>query len=164
VMLNEKWHSRMPRLDNYKVCAPCFVAECNNVYYAIAMWSSPIAANRIANGSQCLELRRMAIAPNAPKNTASRMLGIMARIIRKERLDIMRLLSYQDTEVHKGTIYAAAGWKAVRTSNFVSWDKHSKRPGKINQSLAPKVRWEYTLRESAQQVIDPFRPSRENTP
>jgi hypothetical protein len=60
----------------------------------------------------------------------------------------MRLLSYQDTEVHKGTIYAAAGWKAVRTSEFVSWDKHTKRPGKINQSFAPKVRWEYTLRET----------------
>ena len=149
VKLNKKWHSRMPQLDCYNICAPCFVAECNNLYYAIAMWSLPIAANRITNGNQCLELRRMAIAPDAPKNTASRMLGIMARIIRKERPDIIRLLSYQDTEVHKGTIYAAAGWKAVRTADFVSWDNHSKRPGKINQSHAPKVRWELAIRESA---------------
>ena len=149
VTLNKKWHSRMPQLDCYNICAPCFGAECGNIYYAIAMWSLPIAANRIKDGQQCLELRRMAIAPDAPKNTASRMLAIMTRMIRKDRPDIIRLLSYQDTEVHKGTIYAAAGWKAVRTSDFVSWDNHSKRPGKINQSLAPKVRWELAIRESA---------------
>ena len=148
VTLNKKWHSRMPQLDCYNICAPCFGAECGNIYYAIAMWSLPIAANRIKDGQQCLELRRMAIAPDAPKNTASRMLAVMTRMIRKDRPDIIRLLSYQDTEVHKGTIYAAAGWKAVRTSDFVSWDNHSKRPGKINQSLAPKVRWELQLKAS----------------
>lgn len=143
--LNKLWHSRMPRIDCYQICSPCFAAECNNIYYAIAMWSLPIAANRIKDGDRCLELRRMAIAPDAPQNTASRMLSIMARIIRNERQDVIRLLSYQDTAAHKGTIYSAAGWKPVRTSEFMSWRAHSKRPGNIDQSDSPKVRWELDL-------------------
>ena len=145
--LNEMWHSRMPQIGSYNICAPCFAAECNNLYYAIAMWSLPIAANRIRNGDRCLELRRMAIAPDAPRNTASRMLAVMTRVVKKERPDIIRLLSYQDTEVHAGTIYKAAGWRAVSTSKFISWSVHSKRPGRLDQSFAPKVRWELALRD-----------------
>ena len=49
-----------------------------------------------------------AIASDAPKYTATRMLSIMVKRIKKEFPDIVRLISYQDTEVHKGTIYKAA--------------------------------------------------------
>ena len=94
ILLNELWHSRMPRLDCYAVCKPCFAAEFENIFYAIAMWSLPIAANRLKNGKESLELRRMAIADDAPKNTASRMLKIMTMMIRKQRPDIKRLISY----------------------------------------------------------------------
>ena len=148
VKLNQKWHSRMPKLDCFAVCSPCYAAEHHNVYYAIAMWSLPIAANRITDGAHCLELRRMAIAPDAPRNTASRMLGIMRRLIAKERPDIRRLLSYQDTAVHTGTIYKAAGWTPVRTGAYQTWGNHSKRPGRIEQSRAPKVRWELSMSNS----------------
>jgi hypothetical protein len=145
VELNKLWHSRMPKLDCFNICAPCFAAEYKNKFYAIAMWSLPIAANRLKDGQFCLELRRMAISDDAPKNTASRMISIMARIIKKERPDIKRLLSYQDTGAHSGIIYAASGWKPVLKSDFVSWDSHSKRPGKIDQSESPKIRWERSL-------------------
>lgn len=151
-MLNELWHSRMPKIDAYAVCKPCFAALYENRFYAIAMWSLPIAANRIKNGNFCLELRRMAIASDAPQNTASRMLAIMKNYIYKNRPDIIRLLSYQDTGVHSGTIYKASGWSAVRTSEYVTWGNHSKRPGRIEQSTAPKVRWEYELRPATKAI------------
>lgn len=145
--LTALWHSRLPKAGAYYTNGIFFVAECNNLYYATAGWSEPIAIQ--LNGKACFELRRFAIAPDAPKNTASRLLSIMVRIIRKERPDIKRLISYQDTEVHAGTIYKAQGWKLARVmpAGEKSWDTHT-RPAKL-QSAAPKNRWELALREPA---------------
>jgi len=144
--LNNLWHSRMPYIGNAGVCNPNYAANFNGTYYAIAMWSQPIAANRIKNGFKYLELRRMAIAPDAPKNTASRMISIMLKAIKKDFPNIIGVLSYQDTGVHLGTIYKASGWYIARKGEFVSWDNHSKRPGKIDQSKAPKIRWQKEIR------------------
>ena len=146
-MLNEKWHSRMPKIGMAGCCKPCFAAVCGGIYYAVAMWSRPVAANRIKGGEQCLELRRMAVSGDAPNNAASRMLRVMKDIIRRERPDIVRLISYQDTEVHHGTIYKAAGWQAVLVSKYRAWtDANGRRPQKSVQSEAAKVRWEYALK------------------
>src|SRR5205085_957945 len=70
--LNEAWHSRLPKIGNshFRVC---YVAECNNVFYAVAAWSNPVA--RLLPQQTWLELRRFAIAEDAPRFTASRMLG-----------------------------------------------------------------------------------------
>lgn len=146
--LNGMWHSRFPRIEWSNVVrnkdSACYVAECANLYYAVAIWSSPVAANRLKNGDTALELRRMAIAPDAPENTASRMLKIMRLMVAKQMPHITVLLSYQDTEVHKGTIYKAAGWKAVACNEGTDWTT-CKRKRNAAQSLAAKVRWEYEL-------------------
>jgi hypothetical protein len=144
--LNELWHSRMPTITGFAMCAPCFAAEFDGKFYAAAIWSLPIAANRLKDGTHILELRRFAIAPDAPRNTASRMLGVMTKIIRKERPDIKKLISYQDTGAHKGAIYAASGWAAAQSKGtFTSWGTHRTRPGTIEQSTSPKIRWELAL-------------------
>ncbi len=146
--LNELWHSRFPKIDWSNVVRNkdyvCYVAELDAVAYAVAIWSSPIAANRLAEGSTALELRRMAIADDAPPNTASRMIGIMRRIIKKELTHITLLVSYQDTDVHEGTIYKASGWKAVAQNKGTSWTNEQRQRNK-EQSLADKIRWEYRL-------------------
>ncbi len=147
--LNGMWHSRFPRIEWSNVVRnkdyACFTAECNNLYYAVAIWSSPVAANRLKNGSTALELRRMAIAEGAPDNTASRMMKIMRLMVAKQMPHITVLLSYQDTEVHKGTIYKASGWKAVACNKGMDWTTGTRKRNNA-QSLAAKVRWEYTLR------------------
>jgi hypothetical protein len=127
------------------MCVPSFAATFANSFYAVALWSLPIAANRLTDGYSCLELRRFAIAPDAPKNTASFMLSRMRKSIKYEMPDIKRLISYQDTGAHQGTIYKAAGWSAVGKSEYISWEHHSKRPGSVEQSTADKVRWECAL-------------------
>ena len=147
--LNAQWHSRFPEIDWSNVVRNkryiCFGANYEGIYYAVAIWSSPIAANRFKDGSLLLELRRMAIAPEAPKNTASRMLSFMRKDITKRFPEIIRLISYQDTEVHHGTIYKASGWRLVETMNKeVKWDKEG-RPRNEVQSHAPKVRWEFEI-------------------
>lgn len=148
IMLNEKWHSVFPRVDKSNIIrggrVACFAAEYANHYYASAIWTRPIAANRMTDGDLLIELRRMAINNNSPKNTASRFLAWMTRQIRKAQPDVIRLVSYQDTEHHAGTIYKAAGWKAKTISNNSDWTTH-KRAGAAAQSSAPKVRWELDL-------------------
>jgi hypothetical protein len=142
--LNSLWHSRFPVIDPSNVIRNkdyiCFVAAYDNFIYAVAIWSSPIAANRMKEGSVALELRRLAISPDAPKNTASRMLSVMRKQIKKRMPHIKLFVSYQDTDVHCGTIYKASGWLAGTTSKQgMDWNNRQRSK---SQSTAAKVRWE----------------------
>lgn len=153
--LNRRWHSRLPELVNWQGCE-AYGAECNNIYYAAAMWGQPVA--RMLNGRGWYELRRMAIADDAPPNTASRMLRVMRLLIAKARPDVVKLISYQDTEVHTGTIYRAAGWIIGSRSEGGEWSRPSRFREKVTTG-AEKLRWEYTLRESANaEVSDGAKP------
>lgn len=149
IELNELWHSRFPIAPYNNMVRSgwvnCYLAEHNEICYATAIWTRPIAANRLKDEYRLLELRRMAIADDAPKNTASRMLRIMKNMIKKDQPEVIRLISYQDTESHDGTIYKASGWRIANRSKFVSWSNHSARPGKVEQSKAEKIRWEFPL-------------------
>lgn len=139
---NRDWHSRLPELTNWQNCFASFGAVYCNRFYAVAMWSHPVA--RPFNGLGILELRRMAIAPDAPKNTGSRFLRIMALYIAKDIPEITRLISYQDTAVHKGTIYKAAGWEAKGFRKGSEWNCPTRYRAK-SQSTSDKVRWEKSL-------------------
>lgn len=146
--MNEKWHSRLPKIHWSNVVRNthyiCFGAKYDGRWYAVAIWSSPVAQNRFADGKKMLELRRLAICQDAPKYTATRMLAVMVKIIKKTFPEITRLISYQDTEVHKGTIYKAAGWKNVGVSPGMSWTTKMRKRNK-EQTTAQKVRWEYRI-------------------
>ena len=145
--LNEKWHSRLPRIhwsnvvrSKYNVC---FGATFENRFIASAIWSSPVARNYDFN--QVLELRRMALSADCPKNTATRMISFMTKYIKKAFPEIALLISYQDTEVHTGTIYKAANWIPANRTKFASWNVSRERNS--DQSTADKVRWEYKIKE-----------------
>jgi len=146
--LNMLWHSRFPRIDWSNVVRNthyiCFVAEYDDVAYASAIWSSPIAQNRLTGGKEMLELRRMAISEDAPFNTATRMISQMVKQIKKDIHGIKKLISYQDTEVHHGTIYKASNWIAVAENKGADWSTSKRKRNKV-QSIASKVRWEYEL-------------------
>lgn len=146
--LNGEWHSRLPMIHWSNVVrnrhSVCYGGRFDGDLHAVAIWSSPVAANRLKDGKQLLELRRFAIAESAPSNTGSRMLAIMRKLIKKEFPDLIRLISYQDTEVHNGTIYKAAGWNLVATNEGISWTNEKRKRNK-EQSIAPKARWEIDL-------------------
>lgn len=144
------WHSRLPNLHSgaagglgcYQVN---YTAEAGGCWFATAIWTSPIALNRmnVDDPREIIELRRMAVSDLAPKNTASRMLGYMARDLFASYPALLRLISYQDTAVHDGTIYRASGWAAGAATAFQTWNG-SKGRGRsaIQQAPTPKVRWE----------------------
>lgn len=146
VTLNSLWHSRLPKIGNshFRVCYSAFYG---NIIYAVAAWSNPVA--RLLPQQTWLELRRFAIAPDAPRFTASRMLGWMARDIRIRFQAVERLISYQDLSVHKGTIYRASGWRPAenfkpRARGWIGWGNRP-RKGRTNQAVAPRTRWELSL-------------------
>jgi hypothetical protein len=142
ILLNQIWHSRLPDVVKNNVQRVshliCFGAVYGGLYYASAIWTDPIA--RLLNGRNWLELRRMAIADDAPKNTASRMLSIMAKRIKRKWPSIERLISYQDCEVHRGTIYAASGWKVEAENASGNWIRET-RDRRQAQAAGKKVRW-----------------------
>lgn len=148
--LNAYWHSVLPDtcrgnlLRNKRTAF--YGAEYSGRFYAVSIWTDPVAANRLTNGWKALELRRMAIAPDAPRYTASRMLAIMTRLLRRKFPDVQRLLSYQSVEHHNGTIYKAAGWLPVGASEFMEWsNSESGRTRAAPQITSDKVRWELSL-------------------
>lgn len=113
--LNRHWHSMLPRTDLGNILCGnmtvCYGALYEGNWYAVAIWSQPIIST-LCDG-ETLELRRLAISRAAPKNTASRMLAIMRRLLRRKCPAIQRLVTYLAIDVHAGTIYRAAGWLPV---------------------------------------------------
>jgi hypothetical protein len=148
--INALYHSRVPVIDWSNVVRnpfyACYVIEHGGTVYGVAIWSTPVAANRLKDGKQLLELRRLALAPDCPKNTATWMLGNMRRDIEKRFPEIIRLISYQDTEVHHGTIYKAANWVMANLQTASQGWTTEKRKRTEEQTLAPKARWELDLK------------------
>ena len=144
-LLNERWHSRLPKIpwscitrNTHYVCYGIFFGI---TPYGVGIWSSPVAQNRFKDGKTILELRRLALANECPKNTASRVIAVMTKLVAKKFPDIKRLISYQDTAVHKGTIYKASGWKKANETKFASWTT-TKRKRNKDQATGKKIRWE----------------------
>ena len=152
VALVRLWHSRLPNCQD----GPweyAFRAQHAGVTYAVALWNSPSAR---CLPSHWLELRRMACALDVPKNTCSAFLSWMVRWFKKNAPDRERLISYQDTAVHQGTIYKAAGWTAEYVSQPRVRDRSGNRAGTsrkyrwntngIEADASAKVRWEIPLK------------------
>lgn len=154
--LNERWHRVLP-----KIHWSCIVRNTHRVCYAIcfdgqpvgvAIWSSPVAQNRFADGKKMLELRRLALSDACPKNTATRVIGIMVKLIRKKFPEIVRLISYQDCNEHSGTIYKASGWTATTKTKLIDWTT-AKRKRSVLQSKSDKIRWELYLTKGAANAL-----------
>ena len=80
---------------------------------AIALGVGPFNAHRLVDGAapaDCLTLSRLWLSEELPKNSESRVLGVVLRSLRKHT-DLKFLLSYADpAQGHLGTIYQATGW------------------------------------------------------
>jgi hypothetical protein len=77
------------------------------------------------------------------------MLGWMVRDIAERRPRVQRLVSYQNCEVHRGTIYKASGWTPTSTPGGGEWN-HTNRK-RVARRIKKKVRWEHFLKQGASQ-------------
>ena len=125
-MLNELWHSKLPKIHWSNVVRNkhyvCYAIKYKQAIIGVAIWSSPVAANRFKDGDKLLELRRLALSDVCPRNTASFVISSMIKDIKVRFPELIRLVSYQDTEAHLGTIYKASNWTAapIQTS-LLDW-------------------------------------------
>ena len=80
---------------------------------AIALGVGPFNAHRLVDGAapaDCLTLSRLWLSDELPKNSESRVLGVVVRSLRNHT-SLKFLLSYADpAQGHLGTIYQATGW------------------------------------------------------
>ena len=147
-MLNELWHSRLPKIHWSNVVRNthyvCYVFKFKQALIGVGIWSSPVAQNRFKDGKKMLELRRLALSDVCPKNTATYVIAQMIKQIKIKFLEINRLISYQDTAVHLGTIYKAGNWTAISNVPLMDWS-NKQRKRSVLQSDSSKVRWEYKL-------------------
>lgn len=151
VRLTRIWHSRLPNTQ----AGPwefAFAAEHGDVTYAVALWNTPSAR---CLPQHWLELRRLACAPDVPRFTPSRFLAWMVRWFRERHPTRERCISYQDTAVHTGTIYKAAGWMCASVSKPRIRDRSKNRTSTsrayrsnlngVSVDSTAKARWEITL-------------------
>ncbi|MBC7106845.1 MAG: hypothetical protein H5T97_13010 [Firmicutes bacterium] len=97
---------------------------------------------RLEDQRGTLELTRMVLLDECPRNSESRALGLAARWIRRRMPEIRRLISYADpARGHKGTVYLAAGWRFVGRTSGGRWSCPS-RPGRRDASPGPKLKFE----------------------
>ena len=146
-MLNQLWHSRLPIIHWSNVVRNthyvCYVLKYKQAVIGVAIWSSPVAQNRMKDGKTILELRRLALSDVCPYNTASWAISKMIKQIKVKFPDIKKLVSYQDTTVHSGTIYKASNWTMDCVTEFQDWNNKRKRNSM--QSDSSKIRWSYDL-------------------
>lgn len=150
--LNREWHSMLPRTDlGNLLCGNMSVAYgafFEGRWYAVAIWSQPIIRS-ICDG-KTIELRRLAISGDAPKNTASRMLSIMRKEVKHKYPFLEKAVSYLAVDVHAGTIYKASGWQpvgkvvAARLQRFSNINKRTRATAPL-QTKSRKQRWEIEL-------------------
>jgi hypothetical protein len=148
--LNQAWHSLLPRTDlGNLLCgnmSVAYVADHLDWYFAVAILSQPIVRS-LCDG-KTIELRRLAICKDAPKNTASRMMSVIRKLAKRKMPYLEKMISYLAVDVHSGTIYKAAGWKPV--GDIVDARPQRKRGDKQRatgplQTTSRKQRWEIGL-------------------
>lgn len=146
------WHSRLPNCQSGPWMYAFRGALPSGETCAVALWNNPSARTL---PKDWIELRRMAISPQAPPNTASQFLGWMVRWLRRNAPRHTRAISYQDTAVHTGTIYRASGWTPGFVTKARVRDRSPMRRGYERQyrkdingmaaASSEKIRWEKEL-------------------
>jgi len=143
--LNQLWHSLLPNTNKSNLIrnkySVCYAAYFNNIYYGVAIWTSPVARSLPQN---ILELRRLALSEDCPKNSASYFIGKMTKKIKKDFKEVKKLISYQDMSKHCGTIYKASNWY-IDGHVLGNRDWSDSRKRNKTQTKANKIRWSYDL-------------------
>ncbi len=148
--LNRRWHSVLPRTDlGNLLCgnmSAAYAMSHGDAWYAVAIYSQPIIAS-LCDG-ETVELRRLAICGDAPKNTATRFMSVSRKQLSKKYPFLKRIVSYQAVDEHSGTIYKAGGWSAV---GVVAAARPQRYTGSRQRATGPlqtqsrKRRWEILM-------------------
>ncbi len=141
--LNRLWHRTLPAFGGGG-CRVCYAAEFAGRFFAVAIWTNPSSPH--LPQLTWLQLKRYAIADDAPKNTASRFGGWMTRDVRKRFPEVVTLVSYQDCDEHTGGLYRSMRWEAGEVVERSGQGWESRNRGNIVQNKPRRVkRWSLTF-------------------
>lgn len=94
---------------------------------ALTFGAGSYLAHRLVEGAtrdDCLVLTRLWLSEDLPRNSESRVLGIIMRL-RRSHTHLKFLVAYSDPSAgHMGTVYQASGWLYTGLSAAMLW-----RPG-----------------------------------
>jgi len=85
---------------------------CNGEKVGCIIYSAPPMQTEKRLGGKTWELARLYLIDRMPKNSETWLIGQSIKYIKRERRDVLFLVSYADPTVgHDGTIYRAANWQ-----------------------------------------------------
>lgn len=128
-LINE-WHSMRTAPAGWRVA---FVLTDGVNIYGVSTFGRPVA--RCEDQVHTLEHSRMALGPQAPRNSASYFMSRCRAWIRKNMPEIKRLISYVPTREYTGVTYRADNWSTIYADmpKRASWQNRTKRTGIANQ-------------------------------
>ena len=98
--------------------------------------------SRKLNPDKILELNRMYLVDEAPKNSESKSLSMMRKFIRCWYPQIRLMLAYSDpSQGHFGTIYEADGWAPFGETKHATGYGWKSRPNRKDDPVTAKIRW-----------------------
>lgn len=100
----------------------------------------PVAKAEDQSGAT-LEHTRMALAPTAPKNSASWFMGATRKWIRANMPEVRRLIAYVDETDHTGVTYRADNWATVYRARRER-GRWSSRPGRTARRAVLRTKFE----------------------
>lgn len=122
--LVNQWHSFKCAPQGWRVA---FVLTDGVRLLGVSTFGRPVA--RLEDQETTLEHTRMALAPDAPRCSATRFMALTRKWIRENMPEITRLVSYVPADKYTGITYRGDGWKIVyaekRTSH--TWTNRSGR-------------------------------------
>ena len=136
--LINSWHSWRCAPVGWKVA---FLLTDGVAIYGVSTFGRPVA--RMEDQISTLEHTRMALGPNAPRNSASYFMAKCRHWIRENMPDVGRLISYVPTREYTGVTYRADNWTIVyedRPANGRTWTNRSWRHDVGNKHATKYVR------------------------
>lgn len=118
-----------------------FAVWFENRVVGVVQYGVPCGANRMTNGKITLELIRLALCPDCPKNSATRVMSVCEKIIKKVYPRYKYLVSYSDDSRHIGTIYKAGNFKNIGKTEGNDWTNRPGRERSKNLSKTVKTKW-----------------------
>jgi hypothetical protein len=134
-------HHRLPNAPSAAWRAAFYANDPHGNAWAVAIWAKPTA--RLEDQTTTLELVRLCARDGAPRNTCSRLMAESRRVLRRLYPEVRRLISYQDCDMHVGTIYKADNWHLAYPCGERYTHRWDNRPGRtVGAERSNRAKWE----------------------
>lgn len=134
--LINQWHSMRTAPAGWRVA---FVLTDGITVYGVSTFGHPVA--RRENQQTTLEHTRMALSPDAPRNSATFFMARSRKWIRENMPEIGRLISYVPSDKYTGVTYRGDNWPIVYADQCTT-SRWTNRPKRRDVQNAQRTKFE----------------------